>query len=231
MNSCSVDESGSVNLTCASGANFCTDGVLVAAGRRSNTDELNLADAGVVCGERGLLKVDAQFRTNVPHIYAVGDVIGFPALASTSAEQGRVAMCHACEQEAYAVAAPILPTGIYTIPEVSMVGETEESLRAQGIAYIVGHASSARNARGMIIGDQDGRLKLLFRRGDMKLLGAHVMGEHASEVIHIALIIMVAGHGADLLFETCFNYPTLGDLYKQATYSAMTAQQASRPHP
>jgi len=231
VTSCSIDDPDKVELTCASGTKFRLDGVLVAAGRRSNTDELNLPAAGVKCGERGLLTVDAQYRTNVPHIYAVGDVIGFPALASTSAEQGRVAMCHACGQEAYAVAAPILPTGIYTIPEVSMVGETEEALKSKGIEYVVGRATAFRNARGMIIGDRDGRLKLLFRRGDMKLLGAHVIGEHATEVVHIALIVMVAGQGADLLYETCFNYPTLGDLYKQATYSAMAAARSAAARP
>lgn len=222
---CSLDTPGKAELICESGKRLLVDGVLVAAGRRSNVEELNLAAAGIAPGARGLITVDAKFRTSVPHIYAVGDVIGFPALAATSAEQGRVAMCHACGQDAYAVATPILPTGIYTIPEVSMVGETEESLKEKGVAYVVGQAKASENARGMIIGDQDGFLKLLFRREDMKLLGAHVIGEHASEVIHIALILMVAGQGADLLIETCFNYPTLGDMYKMATYRAAGARR------
>ena len=122
---------------------------------------------------------------------------------------------------AFAVATPLLPTGIYTIPEVSMVGETEESLRKKDIPYVVGRAYARHNARGKIIGDERGMLKLLFRKGDMKLLGAHTLGEHATDLIHIALIVMVAGQGAQLLFETCFNYPTLGDMYKAATYSAV----------
>ncbi len=225
VTACGLDTPGKVDLACASGSRFLLDGVLVAAGRRSNVEDLNLAAAGITPGERGLITVDASFRTSVPHIYAVGDVIGFPALAATSAEQGRVAMCHACGQEAYAVAAPILPTGIYTIPEVSMVGETEEALKQRGAAYVVGRAKASENARGMIIGDRDGLLKLLFHRDDMTLLGAHVIGEHASEVVHIALLTMVAGQGATLLLETCFNYPTLGDLYKLATYRAVGAQR------
>jgi NAD(P) transhydrogenase len=223
--SCGLDTPGKTELICESGKRLVLDGVLVAAGRRSNVEELNLPAAGIAPGERGLIGVDSCFRTSVPHIYAVGDVIGFPALAATSAEQGRVAMSYACGQEAYAVAAPLLPTGIYTIPEVSMVGDTEEALKKKSIEYVVGHAKASENARGMIIGDQDGFLKLLFRREDMKLLGAHVIGEHASEVIHIALITMVAGQGAGLLFETCFNYPTLGDMYKLATYRAVAVQR------
>lgn len=222
---CDVDKPGKVGLLCQSGRALLVDDVLVAAGRRSNVEALNLAAAGLSVGARGLISVDERFRTAVPHIYAVGDVIGFPALAATSAEQGRVAMCYACDQPAYAVAAPILPTGIYTIPEVSMVGQTEESLKQQGVDYVAGRAKATENARGMIIGDREGLLKLLFRRDDMKLLGAHVIGEHASETIHIGLLTMVAGQGATLLLETCFNYPTLGDLYKLATYRAVAARE------
>ncbi len=223
--SCAVDKPGKVELLCQSGRALLVDDVLVAAGRRSNVEALNLAAAGLSVGARGLIPVDERFRTAVPHIYAVGDVIGFPALAATSAEQGRVAMCYACDQPAYAVAAPILPTGIYTIPEVSMVGQTEESLKQQGVDYVIGRAKATENARGMIIGDREGLLKLLFRRDDMKLLGAHVIGEHASETVHIGLLAMVAGQGATLLLETCFNYPTLGDLYKLATYRAVAARE------
>ncbi len=218
---CRVADPAGPMLRCRSGKELALGGVLVAAGRTSNTEVLNLGPVGVEVGERGLLKVDVHYRTNIPNIYAVGDVIGFPALAATSAEQGRVAMCHACGQPAFAVATPLLPTGIYTIPEVSMVGETEESLKKQGVEYVVGKAYARDNARGKIIGDDEGFLKLLFREGDMKLLGAHTMGERACEIIHIALVAMVGGHGAQLLFETCFNYPTLGDMYKAATYQAV----------
>ena len=153
----------------------------------------------------------------------MGDVIGFPALAATSAEQGRAAAFHACGHPAFAAATSVLPTGIYTIPEVSMVGETEEALRTKGVEYFVGRAFARDNARGKMKGDVDGFLKLIFRRGDMKLIGAHTFGEDACETIHIALLVMAAGHGAQLLFETCFNYPTLGELYKSATIDALAS--------
>lgn len=221
VQSCSGDDPERVHLRCDSGKELTLDGVLVAAGRTSNTQDLNLSGAGIIPGERGLLIVDARFRTTVPHILAVGDVIGFPSLAATSAEQGRAAVFHACGRPAFAAAAPVLPTGIYTIPEVSMVGETEESLRTKGVEYIVGRAFTRDTARGKMKGDTDGFLKLLFRRGDMKLMGAHAFGEDSCETIHIALIVMVAGQGAQLLFETCFNYPTLGELYKTATIDAI----------
>ena len=226
VEACMADDSAKVRLRCASGKELSLEGILVAAGRTSNTQDLNLPAAGISPGARGLLSVDGCFRTAVPHIFAVGDVIGFPALAATSAEQGRAAAFHACGQPAFAAAAQVLPTGIYTIPEVSMVGETEDALRAKGVEYFVGRAFARDNARGKISGDTDGFLKLIFRRGDMKLIGAHTLGENACETIHIALIVMVAGQGAQLLFETCFNYPTLGDLYKTATLDAMANNAA-----
>lgn len=210
-----------IDIVCESGLHLQVDQVLVAAGRKSNTDQLNLAAAGIECGPKGLVKVDEFYRTSVPHIYAAGDVIGFPALASTSAEQGRVAMCHAFDFGFQFNMAPLLPTGIYTIPEVSMVGDTEESLQQKGIEYLVGRAHYADNARGQIIGDRHGFLKLLFRKGDLKLLGAHVIGEQATEVIHIGLVAMMTNSGADLFDHTCFNYPTLGDLYKSAAYEVL----------
>ena len=163
------------------------DAVLVAAGRKCATENLNLSAAGVRVGERGVIPVDSQYRTNVPHIYAAGDVIGFPALASTSMEQGRRAARYAVGLAGGLGLSPLLPNGIYTIPEVSMVGETEESLKKKGVDYVAGRADYQRNARGRIIGDLDGFLKLLFRREDMKLLGVHVIGEQATEVVHIGL--------------------------------------------
>ena len=210
-----------LTLTLSSGASLACDGVLVCAGRSSNTEDLDLAAAGLTPGKRGLILVDSHYQSQVPHIYAAGDVIGAPALASTSAEQARVAICHAFNFGFKQDLAPILPVGIYTIPEASAVGETEESLREKGIPYIVGRARYADNPRGQIVGDETGFLKLLFRRDDMRLLGAHVLGEQATEVIHIGLIAMLAGAGAGLFNEACFNYPTLGDLYKYATYDAI----------
>ena len=136
-------------------------------------------------------------------------------------EQARVAMCHAFHKDYKTDLASILPTGIYTIPEVSMVGASEEDLKAQGVDYVVGRASYAHCARGEIIGDQTGFLKLLYRRDDMKLLGVHVIGEQASEVVHVGVVAMLAEGTAELFNRSCFNFPTLGDLYKIATYDAI----------
>ena len=217
---CDVTDTG-VTLHLTSGKTLAADAVLVAAGRTSHSEALHPEAAGIVLGKRGLIPVNAQFQTSVPHIYAVGDVIGFPALASTSAEQGRAAACHACGSEKFSGIAPLLPTGVYTIPEIGCVGETEGSLKSHGVAYIVGRATYAENARGKIIGDTTGFLKLLFRESDMALVGVHVIGEQATELVHIGLMVMRAGAGAEMLLHTCFNYPTLGGLYKRATYDAL----------
>jgi len=217
---CEIAESGEVTLGLSSGASLTVDAVLVAAGRKSNTGALNLPLAGVTTGERGVIPVDADFRTNVTHIYAAGDVIGFPALASTSMEQARRATRHALGLKA-SVLSPLLPNGIYTIPEVSMVGETEESLKKQGVGYVVGRAKYKDNPRGRIIGDQDGFLKLLFRRDNMKLVGVHVMGELATEIVHIGLLAMLTDSTAEIFVETCFNVPTLSQLYKTAALQAI----------
>jgi NAD(P) transhydrogenase len=225
---CPADESAiRLGLSCGRVMEF--DQVLVCAGRASRTAELNPAAAGVVVAEKGRVAVDAHYRTNVPHIYAVGDVIGFPALASTSGEQGRVAACHAFGSTAATELASVLPTGIYTIPEVSCAGATESGLREKGIDYVVGRANYAEVPRGQIIGDRAGFLKLLFRRDDLKLLGAHVIGEQASEVVHIGLLALMAGAGADLFLRTCFNYPTLGELYKVATHDALLRRAVGEP--
>jgi NAD(P) transhydrogenase len=174
----------------------------------------------VTTGERGLIPVNEHYQTNVPHIYSAGDVIGFPALASTSMEQSRRAMMHAFEMTNDRLS-PLLPNGIYTIPEVSMIGETEESLKKKGVDYVVGRSHYKDNARGQIIGDKDGFLKLLFQRPDMKLVGVHVMGELATEVAHIGLMAMLFGGTANAFVEACFNVPTLGMLYKTATLAAI----------
>ncbi len=166
---------GSATLTFVSGKTLTVDAVLVAAGRKSNVEKLALPSSGVATGERGLIPVNEHYQTNVPHIYAAGDVIGFPALASTSMEQARRAVSHALGLSNGRVS-PLLPNGIYTIPEVSMIGETEESLKKKNIEYIVGRSLYKENGRGQIIGDKDGFLKLLFQKSDLKLLGVHVMG-------------------------------------------------------
>jgi len=218
---CDVSQPGAVQLTLSSGATLDCDGVLVCSGRSSNTAELNLAAAGITPGKRGIIAVDEHYRTEVSHIYATGDVIGAPALAATSMEQSRVAVCHSLGITAKGELSSLLPTGIYTIPEVTMVGATEETLKQQGVDFVAGRARYADNPRGRIIGDDTGFLKLLFRREDMRLLGVHVIGEQATEVVHTGLVAMLAEAGADLFNRACFNYPTLGDLYKYATYDAM----------
>lgn len=218
---CNAPPAGDVTLKLASGATIAANDVLIAAGRQSNTADLNLAAAGLTPGKRGLVPVDAQGRTEVRHIFAAGDVVGAPALAATGMEQARLAVCVAFDIREKEAAATILPTGIYTIPEASMAGETEESLQKKNIPYVVGRARYADNPRGQIIGDEAGLLKLIFHPEDMRLLGVHVVGEQATELVHIGLIAMLAGAGANMFNRVCFNYPTLGELYKLATYDAL----------
>jgi NAD(P) transhydrogenase len=225
VTACDVPAKGDIRLTLSSGKEVATQHVLVCAGRESKAERLNLAAAGVAPGEKGRLAVNEHFQTNVPHVYAVGDLIGFPALASTSAEQGRAAACHAFGMTDLAEMPPLLPTGIYTIPEVGTVGETEEALKGKGVKYVVGRAAYAQNPRGKIVGDETGFLKLLFRESDLALVGVHVIGEQATELVHIGLMVMRTGGGMDLLMHTCFNYPTLGGLFKHAAYVALLAQR------
>jgi NAD(P) transhydrogenase len=218
----SVDvEEGRVTVGLKGGDSIAAAALLVASGRSANTAGMGLEEAGVKLGERGRVLVDEHYQTSVPNIYAAGDCVGFPALASTSMEQARVAMAHAFNLYPKDRLAPILPYGLYTIPELSMAGETEESCKQAGIEYVVGRAAYATNARGQIIGDGGGFLKLIFRREDMKLLGVHVIGEQASELVHTGLTALLCGAGAQLFIDTCYNYPTLSELYKYATYNAM----------
>jgi NAD(P) transhydrogenase len=228
---CQAPRVGEIDLLLSSGTELTVDHVLVCAGRTSPTTELNLAAAGIGLSSRGLIPVDEFYRTAVPHIYAVGDVIGFPALASTSYEQGRVAACHACGSRFKQKIARVLPAGIYTIPEVSTAGLTEPQAREKGLDIIVGWADYQHNPRGQIIGDKTGFLKLIFQRSDLKLLGVHVIGELATEVVHIGLMALMTGGGADLFLDTCFNYPTLGDLYKLATHDALLKRDRLGPEP
>jgi NAD(P) transhydrogenase len=218
----SVDvEEGRVTVGLKGGDSIAAAALLVASGRSANTAGMGLEEAGVKLGERGRVLVNEHYQTSVPHIYAAGDCVGFPALASTSMEQARVAMAHGFSLYPKERIAPVLPYGLYTIPELSMAGETEESCKQSGMDYVVGRAAYATNARGQIIGDGGGFLKLIFRREDLKLLGVHVIGEQASELVHIGLTALLCGAGAQLFIETCYNYPTLSELYKYATYNAM----------
>ena len=219
----SVDEGLTVHL--ASGTQVTVQNILAATGRSGATDGLNLPAIGVPLGPRDNLSVNASYQTEQPHIYAVGDVIGFPALASTSMEQARIAMVHAFDLKYKTALAAALPYGIYTIPECSMAGETELSLKDKKVDYVAGGARYDTNARGQIIGDADGFVKLLFAADDMKLLGVQIIGENASELIHIGLLGLLTGATADLFIQTSFNYPTLGEMYKYATYDALGVKQ------
>jgi NAD(P) transhydrogenase len=219
-----------LDITLKSGHTFPVDIVLAATGRDGATKGMGLEEIGIPPSNRGLISVNEHYQTAVPNIYAVGDVIGFPALASTSMEQARIAMSHAFDFKYKDRLASILPYGIYTIPECSMAGESEESLTKAGVDYLCGHAYYKTNARGEIIGDQDGFLKLLFRADDMKLLGVHIIGEQASELVHIGLTALLSNATADLFIATCYNYPTLSEIYKYATYAALQAK-LKRPVP
>lgn len=221
VTACDSSKRDALTLSLTSGAALRCDGLLVCAGRNSNTESLNLGAAGLVAGKRGLLAVNERYQTAVSHIYATGDVIGPPALAATSIEQSRVAVCTMFDILATKDIAPTLPTGIYTIPETSFAGETEESLQAKGVEYVVGRARAIDLPRGQIIGDSVGFLKLLFSKDDLQLLGVHVIGEMATELVHIGLVALTANATAELFSRVCFNYPTLGDLYKYAAYDAI----------
>jgi NAD(P) transhydrogenase len=221
VETCNAVRGREIELRLKSGKELAVDHLLICAGRTSAAAALAPEVAGFGLTSRGLIPVDEHFRTTVPHIYAVGDVIGFPALASTSAEQGRVAACHAFGSHAKESLAKFLPAGIYTIPEVSSVGLTEAQAKEKGIPIVIGRADYDQNPRGKIIGDKTGFLKLIFARDDLKLLGIHVIGEQATELVHIGLMGMMTGGSAELFLSTCFNYPTLGDLYKLATHDAI----------
>jgi len=215
------DESGEkVRIHLESGKQIVSDKALYSIGRTGNTAALNLEKAGLKADERGRIAVDASYKTSSPDIYAVGDVIGFPSLASTSMEQGRVASCYAFGVEATSVPG-LFPYGIYTIPEISMVGATEEELTHAGIAYEVGKARYREIARGQIIGDTTGLLKLLFECGTHKLLGVHIIGEGASELVHIGQAVLAFGGKVDYFVEAVFNYPTLAECYKTAAFDGL----------
>lgn len=214
-------EGSQVTVLLRSGDSLPCDTLLYAAGRSSNTATLGLQNAGVETGRRGVIAVDPQYRTNVPNIFAAGDVIGFPALASTSAEQGRVAMVHAFDLKYKTEVASILPYGIYTIPELSMVGRTEEDCRKEGAEFETGRAFYRNNARGLIIGDPDGMIKLVFERPTRRLLGVHIVGENASELLHVGMMVMHFGGTIDAFIQSVFNYPTLGEAYKYAAYDGL----------
>ena len=215
------DENGSrVKIHLLSGKQIVTEMALYSIGRTGATRALNIEAAGLQSDERGLLKVNENYQTDVSHIYAVGDVIGFPSLASTSMEQGRLAACHAFGVPTQS-APELFPYGIYTIPEISTVGRNEEELTEQGIPYEVGKAQYREIARGQIIGDQTGLLKLIFHLDTHELLGVHIIGEGASELIHIGQAVMAFKGRVEYFINNVFNYPTLAECYKTAAFDGI----------
>ena len=204
----------------ASGKRVRANMALFASGRQSNTDHLRLENAGLTTDTRGRLEVDGNYATSVPHIYAAGDVIGFPALASTSMEQGRQAAAHAFNGAGKPSTNDIFPFGIYAVPEMSVVGKTEEELRAEGVAYESGIARFRETSRGQILGLREGLLKLLVSLDDRRLLGVHIVGEGATELIHIGQAVLAHAGTLDFFVDAVFNYPTLAETYKIAALDA-----------
>ena len=204
-----------------SGDELESDMLLVASGRTGNTRSLNLDAIGVEVDARGYIVVDEDYRTAVPSVYAAGDVIGFPALASTSMEQARVAVCHAFGFTYKRQVSELLPYGVYTIPEVSCVGLGEQETEGRGIDVVVGRAFFRDNARGQIIGDEDGVIKLVFDRSSRRLIGCHCIGERASELVHVGQAVITLGGTVETFIEMVFNHPTLGETYKYAAYDAL----------
>jgi NAD(P) transhydrogenase len=209
-----------------SGKRIPADTVMYSAGRQGVTDTLDLDKVGLEADSRGRIKVDGDYRTSVPHVYAVGDVIGFPALAATSMEQGRRAAYHACDEPVETPMNDCQPIGIYTIPEISYVGKTEDELTEESIPFEVGISRYRELARGAILGDSYGMLKLLVHSETRRLLGVHVFGTGATELVHIGQTLMGCGGTVDYLVDAVFNYPTLAESYKVAALDAMNKMRA-----
>jgi NAD(P) transhydrogenase len=221
-----VDEHDGGTIThLKSGKRILADTVLYSAGRQGATDALDLGNVGIEADSRGRISVDEHYRTSVEHIYAVGDVIGFPSLAATSMEQGRLASAHACGLDVRPISKS-LPIGIYTIPEISFIGSTEEQLTQEQTPYEVGISRYRELARGAILGDAYGILKLLVSSEDRKLLGVHAFGTTATELVHIGQTVMGFGGTVDYLVEAVFNYPTLAEGYKVAALDATNKLRA-----
>lgn len=216
------DDDEHAHMWLASGDEMECDIILYAAGRKSNIEGLNLDRVGVEVGERGLIKVNKTYQTTVPNIYAAGDVIGFPALASTSMEQARVAMVCAFDLHYKEALSPVIPLAVYTIPEIALAGLTEEECQQQGIEYFVGRSYYEKSPRGQIIGDTQGMCKLIFARDDKRLLGVHWIGEMASELVHVGAQVMAQQGTVDTFIQAVYNYPSLTDSYKYAAYDGLT---------
>jgi NAD(P) transhydrogenase len=208
-----------VAIELESGKRLVAESVLMSVGRRGDVEAMNLEAAGLSTVGRGRLEINEHQQTDVPHIYAVGDVVGFPALASTAMEQGRRAVAHAFRQEENALS--MMPYGLFTIPEISMYGKSEEELTKQCVPYEVGVARFREIARGQILGDKMGMLKLLFHRQTLQLLGVHCIGESATEIVHIGQAVMHFGGTMEYFRDTVFNYPTMAECYKVAAFDGL----------
>lgn len=219
------EDDGNVKVTLESGKIVRGDTFLYAVGRQTNTDSLNLESIGLQTDERGRIGVNKQFQTDIPHVYAAGDVIGFPALAATSMEQGRLASCNMFCSDTQSPH-ELLPYGIYAIPEISMVGKTEQELTREKIPYEIGSARYDELAKGQILGEKVGFLKILFDPVSLKLLGVHIIGEQAAELIHIGQAVISLQGTMEYFRDTVFNYPTLAEAYKVAALNGLNKLQA-----
>lgn len=221
---------GGDTVCCAleSGEEIRGGSLLYCVGRQANSDRLDLAAAGLEADHRGRIRVDDVFRTAVPHIYAAGDVIGFPALAATAMEQGRVASCHMFGAP-FKSFSRLLPIGIYTIPEISMVGDTEDALKAAGVPYRVGVARFEDVAKAQLLAAPDGVLKVLFEPGSLRVLGVHVIGESASELVHVGQAVLALNGTLEYFRDAVFNYPTLAEAYKVAALNGFNRLAAGLP--
>jgi NAD(P) transhydrogenase len=213
--------SNAIALRLKSGRKLVADKLFFSTGRSGNTRGMNLERLGVSLTDRGHIRVNEHFQTSVPNIYAAGDVIGFPALASTAMEQARVAMCHAFHIDFKTAVSPFQPYGIYSIPEVSSIGPSEEELKAHGVPYEVGRARFENSARGQIVGETEGFIKLLFDPQTRRLLAAHILGEGATELIHIPMLVLSCGGSIDAFVDAVFNFPTLAEVFKYAAYDGL----------
>ncbi len=223
-----IDDDGMVQATLQSGKHLRADTLLYCIGRQGSTGNLNLESVGLKPDNRGRLKVNENYQTDVPHIYAAGDVIGFPALASTSMEQGRLAACHMFGEPTTSIPS-LYPVGIYSIPEISMVGKTESQLTEEGIPYECGIAQYKEIARGQLLGDEVGTLKLLIHEQTRQILGVHVIGTGATELVHLGQAVMAFGGTVDYFINNVFNYPTLTECYKVAALNGSNKLRSLRP--
>ena len=218
-------ENGRAHVTLNDGVVLAADAVLVSTGRVGNSASIGIEEIGVKVNNRGFIIVDPHFRTAVPHIYAAGDIIGFPALASASMEQARVAICHAFDLKYKSAVSSVMPYGVWTIPEIATVGESEDELHARGVPYEIGRSSFRLNPRGQIIGDVDGFVKIVFHPEDQRVLGVTIVGETACELIHVGMTVIAFDGTLDFFIQAAFNYPSLADAYKYAAYDGLQRLQ------